>query len=115
MRFEMIRRFARMGVVLAAALTASLAFGQNANTGEIKGTALDSTGAVVEGVQVRITNVETGVTIVTTTNSAGIYDAPSVPTGSYSVSFSKAGFRDFVRKGVILQIQTVSVDAILQV
>jgi hypothetical protein len=115
MRFEMIRRFARMGVVLATVLMATLGFGQNANTGEIKGTAIDSTGAVVEGVQVRITNVETGVTIVTTTNSAGIYDAPSVPTGSYSVSFSKAGFRDFVRNGVILQIQTVAVDAILQV
>jgi len=115
MRFEMIRHFRRIGVLLAAVLSATLAFGQNANTGEIKGTALDSTGAVVEGVQVRITNVETGVTIVSTTNSAGIYDAPSVPTGSYTVTFSKAGFKELVRKGVTVQLQTIAVDAALQV
>ncbi len=115
MRFEMIRHFGRMGVLLAAALTACVAFGQNANTGEIRGTVQDSTGAVVEGVKVTITNVETGASIVATTTSAGIYDAPSVPTGAYTVTFSKNGFKDFVRKGLILQIQTIGVDAILQV
>jgi hypothetical protein len=53
-----------------ATLTASLALGQNANTGEIKGTVQDAMGAVVEGVKVAITNVDTGVSIVSTTNSA---------------------------------------------
>ena len=115
MRFEMIRHFGRMGVLLAAALTACVAFGQNANTGEIRGTVQDSTGAVVEGVKVTITNVDTGASIVAITTSAGIYDAPSVPTGAYTVTFSKNGFKDFVRKGLILQIQTIGVDAIMQV
>ena len=115
MRFERIRHFGRIGLLMAGILTTGLAFGQNANTGEIRGIVQDSSGAVVEGVKVTITNVETGVSIVSTTNSAGIYDAPSVPTGSYTVTFLKAGFKDFVRKGVILQIQTVAVDATLQV
>ena len=115
MRFEMIRHFGRVGLVLAAALTASLAFGQNANTGEIRGTVQDSTGAVVEGVKVTITSVDTGASIVTSTTSAGIYDAPSVPTGSYTVTFSKPGFKDYVRKGVILEIQTIAIDGTLQV
>ncbi len=115
MRFEMFRRFGRFGVLLAAVLTVGLAFAQNANTGEIRGTVQDSTGAVIEGVKVTIINVETGVSIVSTTTSAGIYDAPSVPTGSYTLTFSKAGFKDFVRKGVTLQIQTIAIDGTLQV
>ncbi|MGA1984627.1 MAG: carboxypeptidase regulatory-like domain-containing protein [Candidatus Sulfotelmatobacter sp.] len=114
MRFE-IRHFGSIAWLLAAILSASLAFGQNANTGEIRGTVQDSTGAFVEGVKVTITNVETGVNIDSATNSAGIYDVPSVPTGLYTITFSKAGFKNFVRKGVTLEIQTIAVDGTLQV
>src|SRR5580700_9254928 len=113
MRFE-IRHFGRIGWLLAVALTAGLAVGQNANTGEIKGTVTDASGAVVPGVTVTITDVLTGVSTVTTTNSAGIYDVPSVPTGDYKISFSKTGFRNFVREGLTLEIQTIGVDAQLQ-
>jgi len=115
MRLGMVRHFMRLCVLLVAGSTATLAFGQNANTGEIKGLVQDSTGAVVEGVKVTIINVQTGVSIVSATNSAGIYDVPSVPTGLYTVSFSKAGFKEFVRKGVTLEIQTIAVDGTLQV
>jgi len=115
MRLGMVRHFGHICVLLVMALTAMFAFAQNANTGEIKGTALDSTGAVVEGVKVTITNVGTGVSIVSVTNSAGIYDAPAVPTGLYTITFSKAGFKDFVRKGVTLEIQTIAVEGTLQV
>jgi len=83
MRLRMVRHFGRVCVLLVAGLTATFAFGQNANTGEIKGTVQDSSGAVVEGVKVTITNVGTGVSIVSATNAAGIYDVPSVPTGLY--------------------------------
>lgn len=115
MRSGFVLRFGRICLLLAASLTASVALGQNANTGEIRGIVSDSSGAVVEGVKVTITNVETGASIVSSTTSAGIYDAPSVPTGSYTVTFSKTGFKDFVRRGVILQIQTIAVDGTLQV
>ncbi len=115
MRLGTVCNYVRTCLLLVASLTASLAVGQNANTGEIKGAVQDATGALVEGVTVNISNVDTGVSIVSTTNSSGIYDAPSVPTGSYSITFSKAGFKDLVRKGVTLQIQTIAIDATLQV
>lgn len=107
--------FGRVCILLAVSLIATLAFAQNENTGEIKGTVSDSGGAVVPGVTVTITNVQTGVKVVTTTNGAGIYDSPSLEVGQYKVTFSKAGFRNFVREGLTLQIQTISVDATLQV
>jgi outer membrane receptor protein involved in Fe transport len=102
-------------VVSLPILGTNLAVAQNANTGEIRGTVQDSSGALIEGVKVTIANVDTGVNTVSTTNSAGLYDAPSVPTGSYTVTFSKTGFKDLVRKGIKLQIQTIGVDATLQV
>jgi hypothetical protein len=107
-------RFGRTLIFLAA-FTASLTLAQNANTGEIRGTVQDSTGAVVSGAKVTIINVDTGVSTVTTTTSAGFYDVPSVPTGSYTITFEKTGFKDFVRKGVSLEVQTIGVDATMQV
>ncbi len=104
-----------LGWVILVVLMGGFALGQNANTGEIKGTVQDSTGALVSGATVKIANIETGVTTVTTSNSSGIYDVPSVPTGTYSITFTKTGFKDLVRKGVTLQIQTIAVDATLQV
>jgi hypothetical protein len=115
MRLKRVRHFGRVGLLLTAVLVTSFSFAQNANTGEIKGTVSDSSGAVVNGVKVTIINVQTGVATVTTTNSAGIYDAPSVPTGQYKITFSKTGFRNSVREGLTLQIQTIGVDVVLQV
>jgi hypothetical protein len=115
MRLGKVRHFGRICALLVAGLTATFAFGQNANTGEIKGTAVDSTGAVVSGVTVTITNVQTGVSTVLTTNGAGIYDVPAVPIGLYKVTFSKTGFRNFVREGITLEIETIEVDGTLQV
>ncbi len=88
---------------------------QNANSGEIKGTVTDATGAVVPGATVTVLNIKTGVTTTTTTNSAGIYDLPSVPPGEYTITFAKAGFRDAVRNGIVLHVATIAVNATLQV
>ena len=91
------------------------AYGQNANSGEIKGTVTDSSNAEVPGATVVILNTGTGVEITAKTNNVGLYDVPSVPTGEYTITFSKTGFRDEVRSGIVLHLATVAVDAVLQV
>lgn len=112
MRLETIYSGARTLLVVAC-LTAGVTIAQNANTGEIKGTVQDATRALVQGATVTITNLETGVSVTTTTNAAGIFDSPSVPTGSYTIKFSKTGFKDLVRERVTVRLQTVTVDATL--
>lgn len=102
-------------MVILALTTAFCTYAQNANTGEIKGTVTDSTNAVVAGATVNILNIQTGIAMTTVTNGVGIYDAPSVPPGKYTITISKAGFRDDVREGITLQLGTVAVDAVLQV
>ena len=99
---------------LVAGSTGTL-LSQNANTGEIRGLVTDPSGAVVPGVEVTITNVLTGVSTRTTTNASGIYDAPTLLSGTYSVTFSKIGFRTFIRKGITLGVQVIDVNATLSV
>lgn len=109
-----IRRFAVL--VLAVAVSGALgAYAQNANSGEIKGQITDSTGAVIPGTRVTLVNTATGVTTKTQTNGAGIYDVPSLPIGPYTITFSKARFRDEVHNGIVLQVGTIGIDGVLQV
>ncbi len=109
-----LRRYSST-LLLMAVLLAPLARAQNANTGELKGSVTDASGAVVPGASVSIRNVQTGVVNATSTNQSGLYDVPFLAPGTYTVKFSKAGFRDFVREGIVLQIETLQVDASLQV
>ncbi len=116
MKTDALRKYGQTCLLLSLVLLMTqFALGQNANTGEIKGTATDPSGAVVSGVTVTITNVQTGVNTVVTTNAEGIYDVPSVSVGLYKITFSKAGFRNLVRDGITLEIQTIQVDGALQV
>ena len=88
---------------------------QNKNAGEIRGTVTDSTDAAVPGVSVSITGKQTGVTQHFTTNSAGVYVAPSVLPGEYVITFSREGFRRLVRSGISIGVETITVDARLDV
>jgi hypothetical protein len=56
-------------VVLLGILSASVTWGQQNAT--VSGTITDTTGAVVPGVSVSVTNVNTGVTLTAVTNSTG--------------------------------------------
>jgi len=113
MRTDELR--SRIAILLFIALIATAAVGQNANTGEIRGTVTDNSAAVVPGVKVTITAVGTGVSTVTMTNSAGVYEVPSLPIGEYRIQFAKEGFRSILRQGVTLEVQTLGMNATLQV
>jgi len=100
-----IRRLRILGTALLAVfLSVSQAAGQSRQSGEIRGTVTDSTGAVIPGVVITITNLATGVVQRATTGATGLYDAPSVPVGEYSVAFAKEGFKQFIRSNVDMQL-----------
>ncbi len=106
------------GWVAAAVLLAVMALpgaAQNTNTGEIKGIVTDPSGAVVPNVAITVTNTQTGVVSRTTTDGAGLYDVPSLLPGSYTIRFKAPGFKEFVREGVTLQVETIGINAQLQV
>ena len=59
--------------------------------GTIEGTVVDDQGAVLPGVTVTVTNLDTGDTRVVVTNESGLYRAPLLPLGTYRVSRGAAG------------------------
>jgi hypothetical protein len=97
------------------AFAASLSLAQNRNTGEIRGTVKDSSGAVVAGATVTLENIDTGVKTVLTTNGDGLYDSVSTSAGTYKIGFEKAGFKKLVIGPIVLQVDTITEDAVLQV
>jgi hypothetical protein len=62
----------------------ALAQSQAAN-GTIEGTVVDSSGGVLPGATVTITNVDTGAERVVVSNDKGLYRAPLLTLGTYKV------------------------------
>ena len=84
--------------------------------GTVTGSVTDASNSAVPDVIVRVKNADTGVTVQTSTSSGGVYNAPSLVPGSYSVEAEKAGFdKTLVQPVTILASQTTTVDIHLQV
>src|SRR6266478_8813409 len=91
------------------------ALSQNTNSGDIRGTVTDSSGAMIAGATVTLTNIDTGETKDFTTNDSGIYDTVSTRPGNYNLTFTKAGFKKVTHGPVVLQVSVITVNASLQV
>jgi len=76
-------------------------------TGQITGTARDSTGAVMSGVKVVVTNQQTGLTRETKTGGNGDYVIPLLPVGVYIVTGEQTGFKTAIRSDVTLTVDQV--------
>ena len=98
--------------VISILLFPALLFSQ-AN-GTIHGTVYDSTGAVIPGVSVTVTNSGTNVARVVAADESGRYVAPLLPVGTYSIRVEKTGFTTFIQTGITVQVNTnVQANAVL--
>jgi len=85
-------------------------------TGTLQGTVQDSTGAVVSGAEVSVTNQATNVTINTTTGSNGHYTVPQLPPGVYRVTVKKSGFKTATVADIKIDVQQIrAADVTLEV
>jgi hypothetical protein len=93
-------------MLAALAIMTSTAAGQTA-TGQITGTVRDSSGGVMSGVKVVVTNQQTGLTRETTTGSNGDYVVPLLPAGVYLVTAEQSGFKIAILSGVVLTVDQI--------
>jgi hypothetical protein len=73
-------------------------------TGSINGIVQDQSGAVIPGVDVTVTNTDTGISNKLMTDATGGYHVPSLNPGLYQVQAQKAGFTTGIRNGVQLTV-----------
>src|SRR5215472_8010102 len=71
--------------------------------GTITGNVTDSAGAGIPGVAVSVTNDQTGTVSRTVTTGLGVYSAPALPAGTYSINAEKTGFQRVAVHGLILE------------
>jgi hypothetical protein len=108
--------------ILPSLLVCALATGgswvcvaQNTNSGDLRGTATDTTGAVIEGVTVTVLDIDRGVARTYQTDDAGLYDTGAIPESHYRLTFTKDGFETYIRGPITLTLATETVNAAMKV
>src|SRR5438309_1098852 len=92
-------------MLLLAAISVFATFSAaQVTTGTISGTVSDTSGAVVAGAKVEITNEGTGATRQATTGPDGHYTVPQLPVGNYKIGTTMEGFKSELRQGINLTI-----------
>jgi hypothetical protein len=112
---EMAKRCYVLGVILfsAALLVPVFVLAQTMN-GSISGTVVDPSGAAVPGAELTLTAVGTRAVAKTTSDPAGIYSFADVLPGTYELTVTAKGFRNFVQRGLTMNIdQKVRLDVTL--
>jgi carboxypeptidase family protein/TonB-dependent receptor-like protein len=84
--------------------------------GGITGTVTDTSGAVISGATVNLLGDETKLSRTQTSNGSGTYLFVNLPIGSYTLSFSQAGFQGQTVPAILVQAnRTATVNASLKV
>lgn len=83
--------------------------------GSVLGTVADSSSAVIPGVTVRVTEVNTGIIRTSVTNETGNFSVPLLDPGTYRAEASREGFKTSVLQNVRVDVNSaVRVDFILE-
>ncbi|HTS26830.1 MAG TPA: carboxypeptidase-like regulatory domain-containing protein [Bryobacteraceae bacterium] len=92
------------------------AWPQATSTSTITGQVMDQQGAMVPAAQVSLTDKSTGSTLTTSSNETGRYVFINVPSGVYTLTFTKTGFNAFKVSDQQVQVgQTLNINATLEV
>jgi hypothetical protein len=100
-----MRRITRIALLFSYVLLVTTLIAQ---TGSIDGDVTDPTGAIMPGVKIVVTNIDTGLRRETQTNGEGYYTVPTLPLGRYRVSATKSGFGNAEQTGITLNVQQVA-------
>jgi hypothetical protein len=73
------------------------------NLGAITGTVADSTGAVLQKAEIALANNDTGLSKKATARDDGSFYFPDLPIGTYTLTFTHAGFKKEVHNQVLVQ------------
>lgn len=100
---------------LAGLLTCGLVFAQQ-STGSISGVVTDANGGGIPGVKIDAKHEATGALLETFSTESGRYGFPSLPVGSYSITYEKTGFKKLSRTNLEIRVaQRQDLDVSLEI
>ena len=101
--------------VLAVAMLPLPGADAQSTGGRIRGTVTDPSGGAVASATVQLINEATRATRQVLTGENGDYSFIEVPVGSYEIDVNQQGFKKYVHKGIVLDLnQVLNVDIPLQ-
>jgi hypothetical protein len=107
---------ANMALVLSMTLLASLPAFSQATDGNIIGSVLDPSGAVVAGTHIELENLATGVKLETTSNAQGQYRFSNILVGQYKLTARSTGFKTLTLQNVKVELnRTTALNLTLEV
>jgi hypothetical protein len=90
--------------------------GAQVATGSIVGAVVDSSGQPIPSVPVVVRDVNRNTTTNLTTDQAGVYTAPFLVPGTYEVGVELQGFKTWIRRGIVLQVNDrLRIDVTLEI
>src|SRR5579864_359154 len=81
--------------ILVLFLCVPFAWPQATSTSTVSGQVTDQQGALIVGAAVKMSESASNTTLSTTSNDAGRYVFVNVPSGTYTIAFSKSGFTNY--------------------
>src|SRR5881396_2825664 len=93
---------ALVSFLIVSVLASAVVWGQA--TAQISGTVKDPSGAVLPGVDITVTQTDTGIARNAVTNETGSYVLPNLAVGPYKLEAALPGFRTCVQTGIVLQV-----------
>ena len=94
-------------LVLVFFLWPSLLTSQQLQTGTIRGTVTDEDGAPLPGVSVSVKGLSLLGTVTDVSKDNGLFRAPALPPGTYTISFELKGFQPVRRENIIINVGMV--------
>ncbi|MGH9706890.1 MAG: carboxypeptidase-like regulatory domain-containing protein, partial [Candidatus Acidiferrales bacterium] len=91
-------------LLIIALLSSSSLFAQSTFTSQLSGVVTDSSGGVIPGAKITLTDVATNIPTETVTNAHGIYVLTGLRPATYTIRAEAASFGAQERKDVVLQV-----------
>src|SRR5690242_15466973 len=93
-----------LSLASAICFTPPRALGQGSDTALLRGTVTDSSGAVIPGVTVIMTNIATGVSEKRNTDGAGRFVFTDLKPAPYTATAEAKGFKKLIRENIVLRV-----------
>lgn len=100
-----VSRFAiLLGLIIGIGCLSLAVFAQSINQTQIRGTVTDSSGAIVAGAKVTITDVGTNISQTTTSNASGTYAFTALRASNYKLLVEASAFGPVEKDGITLTV-----------